>query len=1128
MDKIINHEILKECFSDIISIQHIWDENIKQFNENIEKLDFLLKRIKISWIGEYRQPNIDLIKKIWFYLFWYLSWKKTKWFLEHTAFFKNKWLCISWLIFELLSDYEEDNKVKYLLYSSICYSLSWKEANSICIARSLENITKEDALFLIISKTLQRDFKGIIYNQIIEDSIKLNWIVNNFIQILHKNAGLFIDWADDKRVFFENLKWLQSIKEELIYKHETSLLFIISKTEEVITEMINNSVWNLLLPLWFSRDYILSLTKYSDKNFYELWEWQRKIIQPVLATLDKRILINMPTSWWKTFIAELAIINLLENHSDKKIIYVVPTNALANQVEEDFFYKFRSLWYKISNNVDIWNDVAEIKENMLILTPEKLDLIIRKNPDFIEQIWLFIFDEFHRIQDEGRWLLLETLITFLMLQQDIESCDYKIMTISAIVDNLENINKWFWNENWLFQSSWTPTRKLYWILKEWFSYREWLEFIPYDLIYKYGETPWTMRAVLDKPTSINSQEKQIYLISSLIKLIYSNDKSPILIYFLSKEKWLDTFVKTDFINEYWSQFWQIFINENDYIQRKGIDDLKEYLKLRLSEDHPLTKIIQYGIGFHDWDLPKDVRIEIENAYKEWIIKLLLATSTLADWVNLPIKNLIFHNTNALRISDFRNIIGRVWRAAKETEWNIYFINSEWLTGQLGNSLVIRSSLDNIKGDDGYHDFLDCISEMDEGTRLEFLKKFDRIQVYIYSTYEYIKDNHPSITLDSIQEHISKTLYLKNKSPEQVANFNNFNKGIYEKVEDLYENHKEFLEIINMTWLSDQSFRNLMEIVWEVSWNYIFNDDFPPNRSALENVISRNVYEKILKIREFQVVIENNEFDWLDNYGILLSWINWASLLEMRDDFFMNEDEISKRTSRAVGYLSTMFEYVLPWAFSSFSIIADNLYSFPQDISNEIKLFPLKTKHWIKTNYWVELVKLWIEYHELLVSLERLYIEEKAKSEEDEAQEIFFMGIKEWLLNYSFYKLEAKLPILRNNTSFIKNIWKVKNKIREKTCILEETWLLEFEVRWIFNNHFKKNLEIVTNVSEIGFQRDYKNIYDMFAVRIKYGYQTLGYVPSEYSEEISDYLKRWYKIMATDLNKEWTSIKIRIS
>jgi hypothetical protein len=94
--------------------------------------------------------------------------------------------------------------------------------------------------------------------------------------------------------------------------------------------------------------------------------------------------------------------------------------------------------------------------------------------------------------------------------------------------------------------------------------------------------------------------------------------------------------------------------------------------------------------------------------------------------------------------------------------------------------------------------LDYISEIDENARLEFLEKFDRIQVYIYSTYEYIKNNNPTIALASIQEYISRTLYLKNKCPEQISEFHHINRVNYEKVENLYENDKRLLETINMT------------------------------------------------------------------------------------------------------------------------------------------------------------------------------------------------------------------------------------------------------------------------------------------------------------------------------------------
>jgi hypothetical protein len=192
------------------------------------------------------------------------------------------------------------------------------------------------------------------------------------------------------------------------------------------------------------------------------------------------------------------------------------------------------------------------------------------------------------------------------------------------------------------------------------------------------------------------------------------------------------------------------------------------------------------------------------------------------------------------------------------------------------------------------------------------------------------------------------------------------------------------------------------------------------------------------------------------------------------------------------------------------------------------LSPLKVKHWVKTNYWVELVKIWIEYHELLVSLEKLYIKEKWAFDADKILGDFFIDIKDWLLNYSFYNLEIELPILKNNISFIKNIWKVKNKIREKTHLLEEEWFLELEVRWVSNNEFRGILERIANKDHIVFQRDYHNIYDIFAVKIKYWDWILGYVPSEYSEEISGYLKKWRKLNVENLTNYWGIIKIIIS
>lgn len=496
MDRIIDLNRINNSLQDIKNIQDLTDEDSRLFQENIEKLDWYIKRLRIEgWSLRWEQkPNIKLLEDIWFYLFWYLTWLSWK-YEDHISSFKKEWLNISALIFELLwefrSDSEEnsiywDSKNKYFFYSSVCYSLSWKEANSIYISKKIKK--KDSILFLIISKSLQRDFKGIINHKSINKKIEKKWVVKDFINILYNNALFFIEGSSLNKAY-KNVELIYDIKLQLIKNVEIELLFIVSRMYEVIFEMINNSVWNTLLPLWFSKDYILSLTKYTDTNIYELWEWQRSIIKNLFTTEDNRVLVNVPTSGWKTQIAELYIIKELEKndiYDRKKTIYIVPTNALANQIEEWFFNRFRWLWYKVSSNIDIWNDVEDINEDIIILTPEKLDLIIRKEPELHNEIWLFIFDEFHKISDGKRGLLLETLFSFLMLKQDEGRYPFRIITLSAIVDNLNNINKWFWSNNWLFQSKWTPTRKLYWILKRWFHVSKTNMETPFDIIYKYN------------------------------------------------------------------------------------------------------------------------------------------------------------------------------------------------------------------------------------------------------------------------------------------------------------------------------------------------------------------------------------------------------------------------------------------------------------------------------------------------------------------------------------------------------------------------------------------------------------------------------------------------------------------
>lgn len=612
-----------------------------------------------------------------------------------------------------------------------------------------------------------------------------------------------------------------------------------------------------------------------------------------------------------------------------------------------------------------------------------------------------------------------------------------------------------------------------------------------------------------------------------------------MVFFWNKNSLLSV-IKDEKINKYWELFKQTFkLNEDRY----KISNLKKYLELRLSNQHPLTKIIEFWIGFHNWDLPKDVRVEIENAYKKWIIKVLLTTSTLSEGVNLPIKNLIFHSLYGMNIWNFRNIIWRVWRAMKETEWNIYFINSDRWKIEQNNSaeLVIKSWLSSIEindwGNKKYVDFLDYVSWLDEEQRNIIVKDFDRLQVFIYTIYEYLKNDNEDISLDYIKLKVTSWLYFTDKNQEEIDTFNWYYDYAYTRVEEIYSSSPQLLKTINKTWLSFPSVQLMYEIYKQISfiphnkidimWVQII-DPIP----KFTDIITEDIFAKILWIKEFSKIIYSSHFENLDNYSILLSWIRWDTFLHIRDTFFIYESDITKRTHLSVKYIAEMFEYILPWAFSSLSVLCEGLGQ-EKNILTEIKLLPLKVKHWVQTGYWIELVKLWIEYHELLVELEKFYLIEKERFDLEVGKLDFFdqevfLSIWEWLLSTSFHILESQISIIKNNTSFIKNIWKVKNKLKEKTNILDEDWKLEFKIQWIFNNEFNNyDISKINNEEIFSFQRQYNNIYDYFAIRVYYWDGLLWYIQSDYSEELSEYLQNGINFEVIEINNNWKDITLII-
>ena len=137
---------------------------------------------------------------------------------------------------------------------------------------------------------------------------------------------------------------------------------------------------------------------------------QIKSIQAGLFKNNNNQIIATPTGSGKTLVAELAMLDTIINKK-KKVIYIVPLKALASEKYRDFLENYKNeIKIKVSIG-EIQNENYNFDYDLLIVTSEKLDSLIRHNTKFLNDIGLVISDEIHLLNDEKRGPTLEILLS---------------------------------------------------------------------------------------------------------------------------------------------------------------------------------------------------------------------------------------------------------------------------------------------------------------------------------------------------------------------------------------------------------------------------------------------------------------------------------------------------------------------------------------------------------------------------------------------------------------------------------------------------------------------------------------------------------------------------------------------
>lgn len=1153
MEKLINLDKLYSSLKDIIENQ----EDIEKVKEIIIELHFSVQRFRFS-IPISQDIEIDALEKISIYLLTTLTNIVSEQMKVYVKGFYSEGLNIAGLIFELLAEIEAEDIIKkhsFLLYCSVCYSLSGKEASSAVIADKMLANIKENNLFLTplskrecwenICLTLSRRFKILYknrdnYNNTHEINTNNYW--SYFKLLLIDNARCFVDGLSTESIFSN----VDHLKRFLINNDDIEELYVVSLIYEVLFKMHEKSIWRVLYEQGFSDEYLGILSKFDSKNVYEVWNSQLEALRynenhiNYLSCDVKKAIISMPTSAGKSFIGELAIVKTLEEDRELKCVYVATTRALTAEIESNLFYRLRKLGFNVSavfdtDENDYENDLLN-EVNVLVVTPEKLDLLVRRNKEFIKKIGLIIFDEFHKVADNSRGWLLETLISWFFINQI--QYDYKILLMSAIVSNTLELNNWMGNSDFdPIVSNWSPSRRIYGIVRKHMSDKDsiWIDVrkkvkelqVPNMLVYKYMDSSRIIEDIFRDQSVIklgkkgwkkdpNNSDSKYDRCFKFIKFLNDNK---VLIYFFTKID-LERFI------EYSQAYLEIKEDER-------LKALKSFLKQRLGDEHPLVKNILYGIAYHHGDLPIEVRKEIEKSYKLGLIDILACTTTLSDGVNLPIKNFIlgsftsYDGEHKLSIADYKNIVGRAGRAYVDTEGKIFLIrhpeyfegkNSEYFRRLVfceeETTNVVSSMESNF---DDIYGVLDELEEIVEITLRDIdktvLDLIDRLQVFAFSLYEDFTTQ--SLQYDKFCDMFKKLLFSYQTDEEKMQKFNVVCNRYFDFASRLDNNT---IKIYNKTGLSYRSNNVLKEIVREIAER---EDAF---NLSLENIITRDIFDKIISLKEIAPKLYKHKDGIrkvelvIDHYSAFLYWINGKSFIEIRDTIFTQDSNITSRTQICVNYINDMFLYKLPWAISSLYVLSkDRLFI----VDSILRSLPAIIKYGVDNLEAIKLCTLGMESRELANKLTELFDADTTKDNDD--------TLEQWITEKSFYYFEKNISGIDDIS--IRQIARVRTKLRKRTSYLKDTGKIEFDIAgtpfYDFHSLFKaKQINIQTKIILV---QERENLYDDFAVRVDtQNGNKIGYIPSTYAEEIFDYIEADQQLQIQILHLSYRKIVVKVS
>lgn len=447
----------------------------------------------------------------------------------------------------------------------------------------------------------------------------------------------------------------------------------------------------------------------------------------------KLVGISAPTSAGKSYVIILKAMDLLLKKAGN-VVYIVPTLSLVSQVCTDFrkqlnLFGLNDYIISTTYNAEIEND-----KNIYVLTQERAISAFSQNEKPFANLNLLVVDEIQNLERVGDEEEMRSKVLYDTLMEFRYACTPNLTIIAGPrIKNIGNIGIQVLGENDLEETETksSPVSSItYSIAKTNNKY----------VFKQYNE-------ILDSSVSLEINHSQIikgYGQSTYNEHYYSYFCN--ILSSIGKDSTNIVFAPTsDKAQE---------IAENIIADEKTdeslINSLSDYIAQTVHQSYSLRALVKKQVAFHHGRLPSHIRLVVERAIRDGLIKNIVCTTTLMQGVNLPAQNLFMRNPDLA-------IKKRKGKKPKLTTYEI--ANLRGRAGRLMNDFIGRAFIieENsfFEEEDSLDLFAESVKEIHTGYGAKYQQNKEEIDSELLSGQSRQELNESSFITTHIRQTILK-------------------------------------------------------------------------------------------------------------------------------------------------------------------------------------------------------------------------------------------------------------------------------------------------------------------------------------------------------------------------------------